>query len=91
MSTTGATPNPADPRDAAIARIRAKRHVWTSAASFVVLELIFVAIWALGHHGFFWPIWPAVGFALALAGQAYQAYGGGRITEEQIQREMENG
>ena len=49
-------------------------------------------IWALTTpQGHFWPIWPALGFALAFGSQAWNAYGGRAITDEQIQRELDKG
>ena len=48
-----------------------------------------VVIWAattLG--GYFWPIWPIVGLAIALGFLAWATFGQRPITEADIEREM---
>jgi hypothetical protein len=81
-----------DPRAAAIERIKAKRRVWTTGATLLVVEAGLIAIWALTTpNGHFWPIWPAIGFVFAFGSQAWSVYGGRAISEEQIQREMDKG
>ena len=81
-----------DARTQAVARIKAKRRVWTSGATFLVVEAGLIVIWALTTpNGHFWPIWPAIGFVLAFGSQAWNAYGGRAISEEQIQREIDRG
>ena len=79
-----------DPRKAAISRLKAKRQLRTSAATFVILSVFFIVIWAVGDRGYFWPAWPIAAFALALAFQWWAAYKTKPITEADIQREMGN-
>ena len=35
---------------------------------FVALSLMFVAIWALTGMGYFWPIWPILGWGISFVG-----------------------
>jgi fatty acid desaturase len=79
-----------DPRTAAIARLRAKRHLRDNAVLFGALTIFFVVIWALGGAGYFWPAWIILGFVLALGGQLWTLYGRKPITETDIEREMAN-
>ena len=49
-------------------------------------------IWALGDGGYFWPVWVCLGVAIAAVTQGWKAYGpSNRITEADVQREMEKG
>jgi hypothetical protein len=36
-------------------------------ASYLAVMALLVVIWALTGHGYFWPIWPAIGWGIALA------------------------
>lgn len=77
-----------DPRAAAVARIKARRNLKAQAAMFAVLSLVLVLLWAVSDGGFFWPIFPMLGFALALFGQ-WRAIDANRpITEAEIAREL---
>ena len=80
-----------DPRTAAIARLHLKRNLRYQAAVFVILSIFFVVIWLASDRGFFWPIFPIAGFALALGGQAWSIYGSKPISEADIQREIDKG
>jgi hypothetical protein len=46
-------------------------------------------IWAVtGPHGFFWPVFPIVGWGIGVVMNAWDVYWRPRITEKDIQREM---
>jgi fatty acid desaturase len=77
-----------DPRTAAVARLRAKRHLRDKAFMLGGLTIFFVAIWALSGAGSFWPVWIILAFALALAGDVWTLYGRRPITEADIDQEM---
>ncbi len=80
-----------DARQQAIDRLQAKRGITTTAVSFLGITVVLVVIWLAAGRGFFWPIFPIAGLALALGIQAYNVYGRKAITEEDIQREMRRG
>jgi hypothetical protein len=46
-----------------------------------------IPIWAIAGAGFFWRIFPMLGFAVALAAQARKVFGSG-ISEAPIDREV---
>jgi hypothetical protein len=86
VSTTEPT---ADPRHQAVERIKARRAFWRQTATFIAIEAVLIAIWAIGDERHFWPVWPALFFVLATAGNAWRIFGERPISDEQIQRELE--
>ena len=54
-------------RAAAIRRLKAKRGFQIHAAVFVIINILLVAIWASTGSGYFWPIWPFLGWGIGLA------------------------
>ncbi|HKD33454.1 MAG TPA: sensor domain-containing protein [Gaiellaceae bacterium] len=52
------------------------------------LFLFFVAVWALTSGGYFWPVWPLIGLAIALAVHAIVVYSR-RLGSEQLTQRIE--
>lgn len=79
-----------DLRGRAISRIKAKNHFWYLVVTWVVLSLLFVAIWALTGGGPFWPVWPIGAGVVAEVLVAIRTFStsGDAPDEERIQREM---
>jgi len=81
-----------DIRTHAERRIKARRQFWSSSATLVVVFLILILIWFVtsGGHGYFWPMWPAIGFAIAIVFHALNVFGplGRPITKDAIDREV---
>jgi hypothetical protein len=77
-------------RRAAIKRIRAKRAFGVHATIYVAVNLLLIAVWALGR-GYFWPIWPILGWGVALALHYWTVFLQRPISEDEIRREMEKG
>jgi fatty acid desaturase len=78
-------------RKAAVTQLKAKKDFKRSAFAYVIVNSFLVAIWVLGDGGSFWPIWPILGWGIALAFQAWNAYFRKPITEDDIRREMGGG
>ena len=76
-------------REAAIKRLKAKRDFKSHLAIYLIVNAMLVGIWALSGRGYFWPIWPIVGWGVGVAVNAWTAYFEKPISEEQIRREME--
>ena len=57
-------------RPALVVRFRGSRSLAGTAGVFAVSELFFIAIWAITGAGYFWPVWPLLGMAIALGAQA---------------------
>ena len=93
MSDTGGQPT--DPRERAIASLKAKRAFLVDLAVYLVVNAFLVAVWALtredGDGAGFWPIWTIGFWGIGVVIQGWHAYGPrwGQISEDQIQAEME--
>jgi hypothetical protein len=78
-------------RAAAIRRLKAKRAFALQAALFVLVNILLVAIWASTGRGYFWPIWPFLGWGIGLAFFGWSVYFRAPMSEGDIRREMEKG
>jgi uncharacterized membrane protein len=78
-------------RAAAIRRLKAKRGFQIHAAVFVIINVLLVAIWASTGGGYFWPIWPFLGWGIGLAFHGWSVYFRAPMSEDDIRREMEKG
>src|SRR6266487_12988 len=77
-------------REQAIKRIKAKNDFKIHLVVYLAVNAMLVVIWAFTNAGFFWPIFPIVGWGIGVVINGYVAYQGNVYTEEQIQREMQN-
>lgn len=79
-------------RELAIQRLKMKQDFKGLAGGGVLAIVVTTIIWALGEGGYYWPIWVILGVAIGLTVQGWTAYGPrNRITEADVQREMERG
>lgn len=78
-----------DARTVAIRRLKAKRDFWNQVVTYVVVNLMIVAIWWLSGRGYFWPGWVMAGWGVGLVLQGWNVYFERPITEQDIAREME--
>ena len=56
----------------------------------LAVNLLLIAVWALGR-GYFWPIWPILGWGVALALHYWTVFLQRPISEDEIRREMKKG
>jgi hypothetical protein len=83
---------PDQARELAIQRLKLKQDFKGVVGGGLLAVAIVVVIWALGEGGYFWPMWVMFGVAIAIVVQGWKAYGpSNRITEADVQREMERG
>jgi hypothetical protein len=77
-------------RKEAVASLQRKRAFKQSAVTYVLVNALLVAIWAIdGTDNFFWPIFVIAGWGTFLAIQAWGAYGPRQsITEDDISSEI---
>lgn len=75
-------------RNAALKRLKAKRDFKNHAAVYVIVNTLIVIIWAASGAGYFWPMWPILGWGIGLALNAWSVYFERPITEEDIRSEM---
>ena len=77
-------------RDKAIESLKRKREFQAHLLAYVLVNAGLVTIWAVTGRGFFWPVFPMLGWGIGLAFHAVEAYGGGgSFSEDRIRREME--
>jgi len=80
-----------DPREAAIRRIKMKKAAKGHIVVYVLVNALLVGIWATSNRGYFWPLWPMLGWGVGLAIHTWTAFGGGKISEGDVEREMAKG
>jgi hypothetical protein len=78
-----------DEREQAKKRLQAKRDFRQHLTVYVIVNIGLVVIWALTSGGYFWPIWPILGWGIGVSMHGWQTYGQRPITEADIQREIE--
>ena len=74
-------------REQAIERVKAKRGFRTHVVIYVVVNAFLVLIWAASGAGYFWPLWPILGWGIGLALNAWTVYAK-PISEDEISAEM---
>jgi hypothetical protein len=83
---------PDEARQLAIQRLKLKQDFKGLLGGGILAIALTTIIWALGEGGYYWPVWVILGVAVALIVQGWKAYGpSNRITEADVQREMEKG
>ena len=73
----------------AVKRLKAKQEFRGHAVIYVLVNTFLVALWAITGAGFFWPIFPILGWGIGLGAHAWSTFGPSVATREQIEREME--
>ncbi len=75
-------------REEAVKSLEERRDFRIHFTVYVIVNAILVAIWALSGAGYFWPVWPLLGWGIGVAFHALSVYTDRKITEGDIQREM---
>lgn len=60
------------------ARVRIDPGLARRLAPYVLVNLALIAIWAATGGGYFWPLWPLLGWGIGLASHGRRPPGGGR-------------
>ena len=76
-------------RKLAVSRLKKKRDFGTHVAIYVIVNAMLVGIWAVTGAGFFWPIFPILGWGIGVGANAWDVYGRKPITEDEVQRETD--
>ena len=80
-----------DTRDnAAYERIAARRRLWADMAMYAVVNGFFIALWAMGGGGFFWPAIILIGWGLHLAICFIEVFAR-PVTSAQVAAELQRG
>ncbi len=77
-------------REEAIKRIKEKRDFTSHLVVYLAVNTLLVVVWAMSGSGYFWPVWPIVGWGIGVAMHAFETFRS-PISEEAIQREMNRG
>lgn len=81
-------PESTDLRERAVKRLKKKHDFHVHLVIYLMVNSMIVIVWAMTSQGFFWPIFPLVGWGVGVVANAWDAYGGDEPTEDQIAREM---
>jgi hypothetical protein len=76
-------------RERAVQRLKKKRDFHTHVLIYVAVNAFLVVIWAVTSGGYFWPIFPILGWGIAVAANAWDVYGRKPISEDEIRREAD--
>jgi uncharacterized ion transporter superfamily protein YfcC len=76
-------------REQAIQRLKKKRDFKAHVLMYVAVNTFLVVIWAVTSAGFFWPIFPILGWGIGVVANAWDVYGRKPISEEEIRREAD--
>lgn len=89
MATVTSPPG-TDVRERAITRLRKKRELQAHLLAYVTVNLFLTAIWLLSNpSGFFWPIFPLLGWGIGLAFHVWDVYSPEVPPEDKINKEIE--
>lgn len=74
-------------RRKALERIEEKKAFRIHLTTYAVINIFLVTIWLVTGMGYFWPIWPMLGWGVGLALHAFALGWDKEPTEEEIARE----
>jgi hypothetical protein len=78
-----------DLRRMAVERIHKRSDFKAHLLAYVLVNAFLVAIWAVTGAGFFWPVFPILGWGIGVAFNAWDVYRRPFPTESQIQHEID--
>jgi hypothetical protein len=85
--------NESELRAQAVKRLQQRRDFFRHLTVYVLVNAMLVVIWLLTGRGggYFWPIWPMLGWGVGVGLHAWAALGPGSrpISEAEIQQEMD--
>jgi hypothetical protein len=73
----------------ALKRLKKRRDFAAHLIVYLLVNSFIVAIWAATSGGFFWPVFPIVGWGIGVVMNAWDVWRGDEFTEQQITREMQ--
>jgi 2TM domain len=77
-------------RERAVKRLKKRQDFYGHVLVYVMVNTFLVVIWSLTDgHGFFWPVFPIVGWGIGVVMNAWDVFRGDEFDEQQIRREVE--
>jgi hypothetical protein len=90
MTTTELEPTREDMlRERAVKRLKKRRDFKAHLLVYTMVNSFLVVIWFVTGHGFFWPVFPIVGWGIGVVMNAWDVFHDEEFTEDEIAREME--
>ncbi|HEU4568852.1 MAG TPA: 2TM domain-containing protein [Marmoricola sp.] len=77
-------------REQAIKRLKKRRDFKAHLLVYFMVNAFIVVIWAVTGSGFFWPVFPIVGWGIGVVMNAWDVYVVRDFDERRIQREIEH-
>jgi len=78
-------------RERAIQELKKRRDFRGHLLVYTLVNSFIVMIWAMTNSdGFFWPIFPIVGWGIGVVMNAWDVYHSDRFSEDAIEREIEH-
>jgi 2TM domain len=87
--TTGDSAVSSTLRDRAVRRLKKRRDFFAHLLVYFLVNTFLIVIWAVTSHGFFWPIFPMVGWGIGVVMNAWDVWRGDEFSEEDIAREIQ--
>ena len=76
-------------RKKALSQLRKKRILKRQVQTYFTVNLALIVIWLVTGMGYFWPIWPVLGWGISLAVQSWKlAHPERDFSTEEIEAEM---
>jgi len=75
-------------RERAVKRLKKRRDFYTHLLVYLLVNGFIVGIWAVTGSGFFWPIFPMVGWGIGVVMNGWDVLRDEEFREEQIQQEI---
>ena len=75
-------------RERAVKRLKKRRDFYGHILVYLLVNAFLVVIWAMTGAGFFWPIFPIVGWGIGVIMNAWDVYFAEDFDEEDIEREI---
>lgn len=78
-------------RERAVKRLKKRRDFYGHILVYLLVNAFLVVIWAVtSPGGFFWPVFPLVGWGIGVVMNAWDVFWAEEVSEDRIQREMEH-
>ena len=76
-------------RERAVKQLKKRRDFFGHLLVYVMVNTFIVVIWAVTSAGFFWPIFPMVGWGIGVVMNAWDVWRTDEFSDDQIAREIE--
>jgi hypothetical protein len=86
---TTVNPEKSTLRGRAVRRLKKRRDFFAHLLVYFLVNTFLVVIWAVTSSGFFWPMFPIVGWGIGVVMNAWDVWRGDEFSEEEIAREIQ--